>query len=265
MSVIIPCHNCAATLERAIRSVVVQTVRPAEVILIDDASVDDSRRTIEIVQSRYGNEWIRSICLETNCGPGVARNTGWEVATQPYIAFLDADDAWHPRKIEIQYGWMEAHQEVGLSGHACPVHTHGVSMVDDVAPRARSLHVVQFLISNRFSTPTVMLRRDLPYRFEGGKRFAEDYLLWLQIILDRVPITYLDAPLAVIFKRAYGDAGLSARLWEMEKGELAVFWTLAKERRLAMPVALACMGYSILKYMRRVLIVALRQLRRVQP
>ena len=101
VSVIIPCYNCALTLQRAFNSVLSQTVQPAEILLIDDKSTDN---TLEIIkQSIVAFPLkIKIIELTVNQGAANARNAGWEVATQPYIAFLDSDDTWHPKKIEIQ-------------------------------------------------------------------------------------------------------------------------------------------------------------------
>ena len=98
---VVPCYRCAATIERAIASVAAQTQRPQEVILVDDASGDETLQQLYSLQSQYG-EWIKVVALTTNVGAASARNAGWNVATQPYIAFLDSDDAWHPQKVAIQ-------------------------------------------------------------------------------------------------------------------------------------------------------------------
>ena len=121
VSVIVPCYCCAATIETAIESVARQTARPAEVILVDDASGDDTVAALRRLHHRHGADWMKVIRQEQNGGPSVARNAGWAMATQPYLAFLDADDSWHPRKVELQYGWMAAHPEVALTGHSVAV------------------------------------------------------------------------------------------------------------------------------------------------
>ena len=118
VSVVVPCYRCIATLERAVRSVAQQTQRPAELILVDDASGDGTLELLRTLQARYG-DWVRVVALPANAGAASARNAGWNVATQPYIAFLDADDAWHPRKVEIQWDYMQRHPDVALSGHLC--------------------------------------------------------------------------------------------------------------------------------------------------
>lgn len=125
VSVVVPCYCCEGTIERAVDSVMKQTALPAEVLLVDDASPDQGRTLNKLrqLQGRFRDKThIEVIALKNNGGPSVARNAGWEAATQPYIAFLDADDAWHPQKLEIQYEWMKEYSEVVLTGHGDKVY-----------------------------------------------------------------------------------------------------------------------------------------------
>jgi len=119
VSVILPCYRCSKTIVRAIESVVKQTLLPKELILIDDAS--DDGITIKILHeqaAKYADILIvKIIALDQNKGAAAARNIGWGLSTQPYIALLDADDAWHSRKIEIQFNFMERNPNVVLCGH----------------------------------------------------------------------------------------------------------------------------------------------------
>ena len=96
VSVLIPCYCCTETIERAVRSVVAQTLLPAEVWLIDDGSPDEGRtlETLNTLQQRYGDQTrVEVLSFTENRGLAAARNAGWDAATQPYIALLDADDA----------------------------------------------------------------------------------------------------------------------------------------------------------------------------
>ncbi|MGB5082945.1 MAG: glycosyltransferase family 2 protein, partial [Burkholderiales bacterium] len=118
VSVVIPCYRCKGTLRRAIASVAGQSARPVEVVLVDDGSDDGSLGLLRDIQHELGGDWVKVIALGQNRGAGPARNAGWNVATGRYLAFLDADDAWHPRKIEVQYSFMESNPGVALCGHA---------------------------------------------------------------------------------------------------------------------------------------------------
>jgi glycosyltransferase involved in cell wall biosynthesis len=261
VSVVIPCYNCAETVRRAVLSVAAQTQQPAELILVDDASTDRTRRVIELIRDEIGPNWVQVTALPRNNGPATARNHGWDRATQPYVAFLDADDAWHPEKLRVQFEFMAAHPDIALSGHAfCLVEPERPYAPETSVRIVRWLTFRSLLWTNRLATRTVMLRRDLPYRFENGKRFAEDYLLWLQMSRDGRQLVVLDAELAYVYKEAFGEGGLSARLWRMEKGELSAFWLLVKERRLNVATALLVTGYSLAKYLRRSAIVGWRRL-----
>jgi glycosyltransferase involved in cell wall biosynthesis len=246
-------------------SITAQNILPREVVLVEDASPDGGKTlgTLRRLAEQYADTFkIQLIALAENSGAGSARNRAWEAAGQPYIAFLDADDAWHPKKIEIQYGWMAAHSEVGIVGHA-----HSLQQGDDkdwcvLDPDFRAWPVSKYsaLLSNPFATRTVMLKRDLPFRFKEGKRYVEDYLLWMQIILSRIPAAFINQPLAVTFKPDYGAKGLSSHLWKMETGELQTYWQLHSEDRIGLPLVLVLSLVSVAKYARRASFSLLRRI-----
>src|SRR3954452_7696310 len=98
VTVIIPAYNAAATVARAVDSVLAQTYRPIEVIVVDDCSKD---ATSEIVAA-YRDERIRLLHLPHNQGVSGALNEGLSIARGEYIAFLDADDEWLPTKLAKQ-------------------------------------------------------------------------------------------------------------------------------------------------------------------
>jgi glycosyltransferase involved in cell wall biosynthesis len=267
ISVVIPCYLCRETIERALLSVLQQTVRPREVLLVDDASPDGGATVLELqrLADRHGPSVpIRVVLSPHNGGPGTARNRGWEVAGQPFIAFLDSDDAWLPRKIETQYTWMHNHPEVLLT-----CHRHGLSsaeasglQVHPSYPGSNTHHPIKgrsLLYFNAIATRTVMLRRDVPHRFREGKRYSEDYLLWLEMVLSGVRAVRLDSLLAVTFKRDFGAGGLSANLVQMELGELDCYRRLHKARRIGLWTLVGCSVFSVCKFMRRVLVVAFRR------
>lgn len=255
VSVIIPCYECTNTIERALVSVASQSYRPAELIIVDDASNDFTLQKLFELKKRYGEEWIKVIPLERNYGPAVARNVGWEAATKKYLAFLDADDAWHPRKIEIQYAWMTSHPEVVLTGHRCLI--IGSKVADPRLPqnwsafRVRPFHL---LISNKFLTRSVMLLKELPYRFNKDKRYSEDYLLWLEIVLNGNIAWYLDLPMGYSYKAPFGEGGLSGSLLNIEKGELDTYRRLYRQGLLSGFLMPCLTIFSLAKHLRRLAI-----------
>jgi glycosyltransferase involved in cell wall biosynthesis len=262
VSVVVPCYRCTLTIERAVASVVAQTLRPAEMILVDDASSDSTLQVLRALQVRYGH-WIRIVGLVSNCGAASARNAGWNVATQPYIAFLDSDDTWHPRKIEIQYKYMQQHTDVALSGHLCRQLPHGTRSapqwrVENVAVQTVTWNAL--LLRHQFVTPSVMLKREIAQRFTEGARHMEDHRLWLEIVGAPLCIVKLQAELAAVYKPVYGASGLSANMWGMEKAELANYRYFQSVKKINTFQMILLQGYSLVKYVRRILIV--RVLRR---
>ncbi len=106
VSVIMPCYNCSSTIARSIESVQAQTYSNWELLITDDCSSDN---TLEIVRKKAVNdERIRLFALSANGGAGAARNNSINKAQGRFIAFLDADDSWIEKKLEVQIAFMKA-------------------------------------------------------------------------------------------------------------------------------------------------------------
>jgi len=257
VSVVIPCYRCKGSIARAVESVFAQTLRPAEVILVDDCSPDDTLEQLHAEAKRYPPGWVKVIALKKNGGPGNARNAGWAEATGKYVAFLDSDDSWHVKKTELQYQWLEQHPEVDLLGQHFAAGQRSEPSIDDV----RFIPVTgrQLLLSNRFSTSSVMIRQDVKYRFKQGMRYCEDYQLWCDICFGGGACFNVDYPLVNTFKPVYGDSGLSGQLWRMERGELAVHLSLLKRRYIGLPACLLAVSWSLGKFVRRVINSSVRR------
>lgn len=233
--------------------------------MIDDAS-NDRRETLacmkELAQTYASSEVvIQWFELDTNGGPSVARNAGWDRAKADYIAFLDADDAWHPNKIEVQYQWMQMHPEVILSGHGREQisgfpRLHARSGSIQCSEKQCSLYAMLF--RNSLTTSTTMLQRDISLRFAQDRRYSEDYLLWLEIVAAKLPTYILNAELAYSFKPTFGESGLAANSWAMEKGEQDNFWRLYKGGRIGVGMFVVASMFSFLKYLRRICVVMVR-------
>ncbi|HYU25722.1 MAG TPA: glycosyltransferase [Thermoanaerobaculia bacterium] len=124
ISVIMPSYNYARYLRQAIDSALGQTCAPLEVIVVDDGSTD---ATPEVLAS-YGDRI--HVIRQKNQGVATARNTGIAAARGEYVAFLDSDDLWDPRKLELQVARFEADPSLGLA-HS------GVEMFDDAGNTLR--------------------------------------------------------------------------------------------------------------------------------
>ncbi|RIZ69485.1 MAG: glycosyltransferase family 2 protein [Methylococcales bacterium] len=263
VSVIIPCYRCADTIKRALDSVIAQTLPPEEIILIDDFSNDDGVTLAALDQLWQGHQKtsIKIVQLDKNSGPASARNAGWKEASQPYLAFLDADDSWHPKKLEIQYQWMAAHSDIVLSGHQSIKISENVALPE--LPESlvvRRVNKYSLLFSNRFPTRSVMVKRDVSYRFPPEKRYAEDYLLWLTIVFDGQPAWFLNSPMAYSFKEDFGDGGLTGNLWKNQLGVLDTYHRIFSAGFIPLYVFILISGFSFFKYLRRLGITKVRSL-----
>ncbi len=256
VSVIIPCYRCISTIHRAIESVIAQTQKPTEVILVDDASGDETLAVLREFEQQHP-DWIKVIALAKNQGAASARNAGWAVASQPYIALLDSDDSWHPQKIEIQYAYMKAHPEVVLCGHS-------YYFLDETLPPfspndARCIGKIKLLLSNPFVTPSVMIRSSIPFRFMSGQRYVDDHLLWMQVALADLKVVKLMLPLVKIYKGLYGETGLSSHLWAMESSELQNYIHIYNTQGIGLSALIFLEAYSLIKYLRRLVIVGAKK------
>lgn len=115
ISIVVPVYNAAKYIEETIESVINQTYKDWELLLVDDCSKDDSAEVIqEVIRSFEQDEEykgrIRFIKKEHNEGAAKARNTGIMEAQGRYIAFLDADDIWYPEKLQNELDFMQLHE-----------------------------------------------------------------------------------------------------------------------------------------------------------
>jgi len=113
VSTIIPVYNRADMLREAVASVLAQTWRPIEIIIVDDGSSDDTVHTAEDLQTLHPE--ITHVIRQKNAGPGVARQTGVEVAKGEFIQFLDSDDLLLPNKFELQVAGLRSDADAGIS------------------------------------------------------------------------------------------------------------------------------------------------------
>jgi glycosyltransferase involved in cell wall biosynthesis len=260
LSVVMPCYRCKDTIQRAIDSLADQTAIPKEVILVDDFSNDGTLEYLQQLSSQYKNGWIKVLALPRNSGPGVARNEGWKIATEPYIAFLDADDSWHAQKAYIQHEWMRTHPGIFLSGHLS-IRYSQESATKLIANEffVQIISPSRLLFSNVFSTRSIMCRSDLPIFFDNEKRYVEDYWWLMKVAYSGYSIAKLSVPMAFTYKQDYGESGLSSKLWAMEKDELDNYWRLVDAGWVARPIVVMLSFYSILKYLKRVIVSELRR------
>jgi len=254
VTVIIPCWQCKETITRAIDSVYKQSLLPEKVILIDDASGDSTGDFLEQLALIYPKGWIEVIHLVANSGPGVSRNAGWDMAKTEYIAFLDADDSWHPNKIKLQYDWMLKNKDIDLSCHLTRI------LLNDSAVSLQNLESIlqgykisknKLPFKNMIATRSVMLKTNISERFDKKKRLSEDYYLWLKLILSGKRGYFLNETLAYSYKPDFGHSGLTRSLVAMEIAELHTFYQCYKKHLINPFLFLTASLFSLIKFIRR--------------
>ena len=105
VSVIIPAYNCEKYVVEAINSVLAQTYKNWELLVLDDGSKDNTLQVIE--EFSKNDSRIKTLPNGKNMGVSATRNRGIELASGEWIAFLDSDDMWHPLKLEKQLSFAE--------------------------------------------------------------------------------------------------------------------------------------------------------------
>lgn len=234
VSVVVPCYRCADTIAPAVASVAAQKLPPAEVLLVDDCSGDGTLERLNEVARSYPVGWVKVFTLPRNGGPSGARNLGWAHARQPYVAFLDADDTWHPEKLSIQMAVLADDPAIALLAH-----TMNVQPRTDPPPAVQRPIAVRVLpprlplLGSPFPTASMVLRRDLPFRFDERRRRAEDFMLWAQILLSGYRCARIDPVLASWHKPPFGAGGLSGDLDAMNEAAIDVRRSLHEQGLLS--------------------------------
>lgn len=204
VSVILPCFNCEATLERAFASVGRQDYPAIEIIAIDDGSTDG---TADILTA-HEKVGVRVIRLQRNSGAAVARNAGLAAASGDYVAFLDADDEWLPGKLLRQMAVIAARPAMSfVAANASVVDCQGQiaeSSYDELLP-ADPAAAWKVLLADTFVwTPTVLARRAAIVRtggFDPAFVIGEDQDLWIRLALLG-EVGYIGDVVAIVHEQA---------------------------------------------------------------
>ncbi len=194
VSVIIPTYNRAWTLRAAVDSVLAQTYRDFELIVVDDGSTDD---TAEILQP-YGPDI--TVIRQANAGVSAARNTGIRAAKGAFIAFLDSDDRWLADKLGVQVGFFASHPEAVICQTEETWIRNGKRVNPKKVHQKPSGRIFKVSLALCLVSPSaVMLRKSLFDEiggFDENLPACEDYDLWLRVSA-RYPVYLVQPPLII--------------------------------------------------------------------
>lgn len=228
VSVVVPAHNAAGTIAAAVQSALTQVPAPADVVIVDDGSTDDTVSVAVAAAQACGAHVHKVVALHNGdraettdhalpqkpevrifskpqSGPSAARNTGIEATWCQWIAFLDADDIWHAGKLQAQLAVAAAHPDaVAVASDWVRQGGGGASGPEPGSAPLTIITESDLLVLNRFQTSTV-LARSADVRAVGGFDSkvdgVEDWDLWRRLAA-RGPIVKIDQALV-----SYTDLG----------------------------------------------------------
>ena len=235
ISIVVPVYKAQDFIAETIRMVCAQTYEDWELLLVDDASPDGSRAAAEEEILRHPDRRIRLLPLEKNGGAAAARNYGVSKAQGRYIAFLDADDLWHPEKLERELAFMQEKN----AAFAC----HSYEFGDENGKgTGRYVRVLPDMTYRQALTRTIIFTSTVMFDLEKLSKEqirmpaceSEDTALWWELLRTGVHAYGLDEVLAV-YRRP--RVSLSS-----DKGRaVRRIWYLYREReKLSVPRAALC-------------------------
>lgn len=255
VSVVIPYFNAKNTIARALYSVKEQTLSVKEVIIVNDGSdfsvlVDETRQFESFFK-------LILIDLSANFGAAHARNIGIKNSSSRFIAFLDADDIWHPMKISIQYEFM-CRTESFLTCHEYIFNLNLKSLVVRDLMSVRKLEVPNFIWKTHIFTPTVMVVKKNLVGFDDRLTRSEDLKCWISNFLNG-KFYFIKLNLAGGYKNAVGESGLSSSYALMHEEYLNAWKYLLDEDTVGRITYTVAVVVEYVKYPVRLFISWLRK------
>jgi teichuronic acid biosynthesis glycosyltransferase TuaG len=211
VSIITPNYNAGKYIAETIESVLAQSFGDWEMIIVDDASTDDSREIIE--KYKAADPRIKALYLTENKGQGNARNVAIRQAVGKYIAFLDSDDIWHPEKLERHLDFMKKNNSVFSHTSYGFIDESGNKILSDFHVSSKPVTYKDLLKRTEISCLTAMYDQERIGKFYmPGLRRKQDYKLWLDILKAGYVSDPLDEVLAWYRQRKNSTTGNKKKL-----------------------------------------------------
>lgn len=190
VSVVMPAFNVAPFILESVRSVLGQSFRDLELIVVDDGSVDGTAdRLLGVRDPRL------RVIRQANGGSSSARNSGIRLASGEYVGFLDADDLWSPNKLETQIAFLEQHPEVDLTFSRSELIDEDGNATGRTSAAVSGKVTLQDLLTENVinNGSAVVMRRkalDLAGHFDAELKACVDWDLWLRVAMLRPRNTF---------------------------------------------------------------------------
>lgn len=251
VTIVMPVYNGARTLRQSVSSVLDQSFRDFELVIVDDASTDETRHIAE--QLAHDDSRVLLVCRPESGGPAVARNSGIKSGVGRYLAFCDADDLWLPTKLQRQ---LELAETSGAPLVYCGYHRVDASYAgtgSDFQTEGRVVQVPRRLTHSALLrhnhvgnlTALVNLSRTGPVAMPDIEG-AEDWGLWLSIVREHGPAAGINEPLAL-----YRAAQAESHSANHGRAIRAVWTVLRQQERLSIPTAAVHLVMNIIAALRK--------------
>ena len=218
VTVIVPHYNRPDSVRDALLSIHRQTIKPDEILLVDDGSSPANRERLHDL-----SDLATIILSPKNQGISGTRNLGAQHAKCDWLAFLDDDDCWLPDKQERQFRYLDEHPEVEALGGGATIRMpdgHEEYWGDRVTGRITLAHALCYTAS---MSPSLLIPRDVFLGlggFDASLTHMEDYEFGIRLLASGCETHFMGEPLFVYFRGGHQQA--SVQWWNMYRGEMAV-------------------------------------------
>lgn len=201
ISVIIPTYNRGNIIEKSIRSVLNQTYKFIELLIVDDGSTDNTEEVVK----KIDDDRIKYIKLDSNCGASHARNIGIKNASGKYISFQDSDDIYHIDKLEKQYNNLKKNNS---DFDFCKIIIHDGDFISEIPSNhqiesiRKKLFVDELCNGNYISTQAILIKKEIAEKILFDERLPrfQDYDFVMRVIAN-VKVSYIDEVLIDLYRQ----------------------------------------------------------------
>jgi len=219
VSIVMPCFNACKTIRKTIDSIQKQKHKKWELIVVDDGSTDSTQKVVK--KNKKGDNRIRLLKLNHNSGrPACGRNIGIKKARFKWVAFIDSDDIWHSRKLEIQLKIAKSKKIKFICSYAQDFHHDTPNTYASVnQPTIEKVSIHMQRLKNRIPLSSVLIDKETisKYPFNESKEYKaiEDYDCWNRILESDVECFKVKAP--IVFYKVHRDNISSNKLSMLKK------------------------------------------------
>ncbi len=206
VSVIIPTYNRANLIKRSLKSVLDQTYKNLEIIIVNDGSTD---KTDQIISSLIAQDKrIKYYCYKKNRGAVFARNLGIKKSSSKYIAFQDTDDVWFPTKLEKQVNKSLKNSQIDLVYTGISYRNKKDQEVARWTPRYKGNKLFKEIICREIipGTPTILVKKSTLTKVNNFTESPsnQDYILYIKLAAKNCYFDYIAEPLVKVYQQKRG-------------------------------------------------------------